>query len=113
MYENEVLSMITNLDNYLDREVAKRYQEQTLAQDWARIGKIIEELGEAINEMILWTGQNPRKGEHPAAYDKMIEELGDVVITAVLAIQHFTKSAFETRDLLEWKLRAIYCRAEL
>lgn len=82
---------ISAIDEWLDAYVCDLYKHQPMAQDWARISKVIEELGETISEMILFTGQNPRKTRDPNAKDRMLKELADVVCTGTLAIQHFTK----------------------
>jgi hypothetical protein len=82
-------------DQWLDEGVAAHYPP--LAQDWARVGKIAEEHGEAIAELIAWTGQNPRKGApDTSARDRLLVELADVALTAILAIQHFTKDTAQT-----------------
>lgn len=78
-------------DRWLDGAVADAYHDQPLAQDWARLVKVAEELGEAITEMISYTGQNPRKPQDPAARARLLAELADVCVTAVLCTQHLTK----------------------
>jgi hypothetical protein len=88
--------VIVAADLYLDGEVAEVYQQQPLAQDWARVGKVAEEMGEAITELISWTQQNPRKAPDPAAYQKLLKELADVVVTGTLATQHLTKDITAT-----------------
>lgn len=102
---------VAAIDEYLDSGASDKYRNQPLAQDWARVSKVIEELGEAISEMILYTGQNPRKGTVPEAREYMLNELGDVAFTAILAIQHFTKDADKTRDIIRGKGEAIAKRA--
>jgi hypothetical protein len=102
--------VIHHVDEWLDREVPAVYQEQPLAQDWARISKVIEELGETISAMIAYTGQNPRKPREPEADVRMIEELADTAMTAILAIQHFTKNTSTVRDILRRKQAYIYQR---
>lgn len=101
---------ITKIDNWLDSRVGVEYWNQPLAQDWARVSKIGEELGEAINELIKATGQNPRKGIDVDSWDKLRLELADVVFTGILAIQHFTKDSQLTRDILMHKLATIETR---
>ena len=95
---------IAQADRWLDGEVSHYYQIEPLAQDWARVSKIGEELGEAIAELILSTGQNPRKDCSEEAMDAasiaLLKELGDVAITAILAIQHFTKHTENTKAVL-------------
>lgn len=87
-------------DRWLDAEVSSPYQRQPLAQDWARVSKVVEEAGEAISALILHTGQNPRKPQVASSLE-MLEELGDVMITALLAVQHFTKDTLATSSVLE------------
>ena len=100
---------IRNIDEWLDENVGKEYQGQPLAQDWARISKVGEELGEAIQAFIGVTGQNPRKGRTHIT-EEVMNELADVVFTAILAIQHFTKDTAKTSDILRRKLTTIEAR---
>lgn len=83
--------IVTRVDQILDSLVSDKYQDQPLAQDWARVAKVTEEIGEAIAELILFTGQNPRKSQDSQAYERLLMELADTSMTAVYAIQHFTK----------------------
>lgn len=78
------------VDEWLDENTAQEYKEQPLAQDWARIGKVIEELGETITALIAYTGQNPRKGIYGTEWE-MLDEFADTLITCILGMQHFTK----------------------
>jgi NTP pyrophosphatase (non-canonical NTP hydrolase) len=101
---------IQYIDAWLDNGVGPLYQEQPLAQDWARISKIAEELGEAIQAFIGVTGQNPRKGiDH--IQEEVMNELADTAITAILAMQHFEKDTYRVRDLLRAKINKIENRA--
>jgi NTP pyrophosphatase (non-canonical NTP hydrolase) len=100
---------LANIDQWLDTKVSMEYKSQPLAQDWARIGKVIEELGEAIRAMVGYTGQNPRKGV-THSQQEMLDELADTAITAILAMLHFTKNAAEAKDLIQSKVRAIEWR---
>lgn len=128
---------IHDIDIWLDEGVGPLYQQQPFAQDWARVGKLAEELGEAMENMpasateqdykraaaisvalgkaiqalISFTGQNPRKPQRPEGFTEMLDELADTVITGILAIQHFTKDAQTTRDLVRGKLARIEQRA--
>lgn len=79
---------ITAIDEWLDTQVAEQYKEQPLAQDWARISKVVEELGEAIQAFIGFTGQNPRKG-YTHRLPEVVKELYDTAATALLAVRHF------------------------
>ena len=104
-----MLAELATVDQWLDNAVSQEYKDQPLAQDWARVSKVIEELGEAINELILMTGQNPRKertdGIHP-----LLGELSDVAITAILAMLHFTKSPEVVGGILMDKTQMIVRR---
>ena len=95
----EDLNGITAFDQYLDDKVSSMYKDQPLAQDWARISKVIEELGESIQAFIGCTGQNPRKG-FTNQYGDVTNELSDTLITCVLAIQHFTKNSVDTNHII-------------
>lgn len=91
---------VERVDQILDDNVSRIYKEQPLAQDWARVSKVIEEAGETINELILYTGQNPRKGEHPERYGHILMELADTALTSIYALQHFTKDIHVTEQVL-------------
>ena len=92
--------VIKKVDAHIDEATAQRYKDQPLAQDWARVAKVAEEAGEAVSELILWTGQSPRKGEHPESRAKLLAELADTVVAAMCAIQHFTKDLAVTQAIL-------------
>lgn len=92
--------IVGEVDEILDDNVSEIYQDMPLAQDWARVTKVGEELGEAINELILMTGQNPRKPRDPEAYNRLLMELADVAMTGVYAIQHFTKNVDITEQVM-------------
>jgi len=81
--------LVHDLSQWLDNNVSDQYKNQPLAQGWARIAKIQEELGETIAEFISWTGQNPRKPQDPNAYHRMMVELADTVMTGIYAMNHF------------------------
>jgi len=102
--------ILTYVDEWLDDKVYQDYKEQPLAQDWARVSKISEELGEAIQCLIGVTGQNPRKG-FTHTHEQLLQELADTAITAIFAIQHFTKQQSDTRQIIREKMNAIYRRA--
>jgi len=92
---------IRQADIWLDSTVSPIYQEQPLAQDWARVAKMTEEIGEAIAELIGFTGQNPRKPKtNNGEPDAMLLEIADAVITGILGIQHFTKDEWTTQMIL-------------
>ncbi|HWR85627.1 MAG TPA: MazG-like family protein, partial [Rhodoglobus sp.] len=74
------------LSRWIDAGNAHRDPE---AQLWGRVAKIAEEHGEAVAALIGMTGQNPRKGVTHGA-DQVIDELLDVAITALGAVEHLT-----------------------
>lgn len=86
------------MDNDLDGAVSDTYKDQPLAQDWARVAKVSEEVGEAIDALIGMTAQNPRKGQYGRLSD-LLTELADVALTGLYAMQHFTKNADVTLDI--------------
>jgi len=102
--------IIEFVNQWLDGNVAARYQTQPLAQDWARISKVQEELGEAVQAFIGFTGQNPHRGV-TNDLDDVLEELADTAITAIFAIQHFTGNSSQTKSLIRSKLEKVYQRA--
>jgi hypothetical protein len=95
--------IIQRLDDYLDSQVSQPYKDQPLAQDWARISKIGEEFGEVIDAFIGTTGQNPRKGVF-GSEDDVDNELVDVILTAILALQHRTKDIHTTALIIRERL---------
>lgn len=101
--------VIEQVDLWLDGAVSEHYKRQPLAQDWARISKVGEELGEAISAFIGLSGQNPRKGIY-ASYDDLANELADTALTAIFALQHFTKNTSTVKHILLSKQQAIYER---
>jgi NTP pyrophosphatase (non-canonical NTP hydrolase) len=101
---------IAEVDAWLDGGVSETYADQPLGQHWARVAKASEEVGEAIEKLIEWTGQNPRKPQRDEARGEMLDELADVAITAILAMQHFTKDADETLRLFDDRFEFLYRR---
>lgn len=103
-------TIIRDVDTWLDAEVSPGYQGQPLAQDWARVTKVAEEVGEAIDALIGCTGQNPRKGHYGSAED-LLGELADVAVTGMFAIQHFTKDERRTFAVVMASLEKAAARA--
>jgi len=79
---------------------------QSEVDDICRILKIAEEGGEAAQAYIGWIGQNPRKGKTHTR-EEVLDELADVAITAICAIQHFTLSASRTEGIVRRKMDKI------
>lgn len=102
----QILIELAQVDAWLDDSVSPAYKAQPLAQDWARLSKIGEELGEAIDAFILHTGQNPRKPQADAM-DEVLGELADVACTAILAMLHFTKDESKAGAVLVDKVQSI------
>ena len=111
MLHSNALEGIRISDIWLDEKVSNEYQLQPLAQHWARVSKITEECGEAIDALIRSTGQNPRKPHDVSARHDMLSELADTALTAILAIQHFTKDTAETDGYIKASLIKIVGRA--
>ena len=93
-------NIVETVDYLLDKNTGQDYKEQPLAQDWARVSKRMEEKGESIAELILATGQNPRKPKEMAAYKRLLDELADEALSPLYAIQHFTKDIDHTERVL-------------
>jgi len=110
-YLEELRDLVEWMDDDLDGNVAEGYKTQPSAQHWARVAKIIEEAGEACDALIGVTGQNPRKGFY-GDWDHLYDELCDVALTGIYALQHFTKSADETTDRLIERARYHHRRRE-
>lgn len=91
--------IVTSVDGWLDDYAPAHYRDNPLAQDWARLAKLMEESGEAVDKFIGITGNNPRKGVH-GTEEEFLGELADVAATAILAIQHFTKEWARTEEVL-------------
>lgn len=81
-------------------------------EDSMRVLKLVEEAGEAAAAYIGMVGQNPRKGVTHSQYD-LLAELADVAVTALCAMQHFTRDAAATRGMLAAKVNGIIARAEI
>lgn len=101
---DELFGIVEWMDADLDAAVADQYKEQPLAQDWARVTKAGEEVGEAIDALIGVTGQNPRKGVY-GEHSDLLDELADVALAGLYAIQHFTKDRNQTSDVLMARAR--------
>jgi len=79
-------------------------------EDAMRVLKLLEEAGEAAAALIGVQGQNPRKGV-THTQDDLLNELADVAITALCAMQHFTQDEAVTRAHLASKVDGIIKRS--
>ena len=100
----ELCELVEWVDGYLDDHVSPQYKNQPLAQDWARVAKVTEEAGEAIDALIGLSGQNPRKGVY-GDYNHLYDELCDVALTGLYALCHFTKDSDEACARLLFRAR--------
>lgn len=82
------------------------------AATWARLAKVTEEAGEVVAAHIGATGQNPRKGITHRTEDVQ-EELLDVALTALAALEHLRGHDHRSIELLEDKLGRTLQRAGL
>lgn len=97
------------LSRWIDASNAHRDPE---AQDWSRIAKVGEEHGEVIAAYIGAIGQNPRKGV-THRLDDVIDELLDVAVTALAAVEHLRDHRGDALTLLDGKIRMVAARAGL
>jgi NTP pyrophosphatase (non-canonical NTP hydrolase) len=81
-------------------------------EDSMRVLKLVEEAGEAAAAYIGMVGQNPRKGV-THTMDDLLNELADVALTALCAMQHFTQDTAVTRGVLASKVAAIMARSDI
>jgi len=95
------------LSEWIDRGNAHKDAEAVL---WGRIAKIGEEHGEAVAALIGFTGQNPRKG-YTHSRDDVIEELLDVAVTALGAVEHLRGHDGRALAELDDKIRRVHDRA--
>lgn len=77
---------------------------------WGRLAKVSEECGEVIAAFIAYTGQNPRKPKREDAWVEVVEELLDVAVTALAAVEHMTGNEGRSLDLLEGKINKVAAR---
>jgi hypothetical protein len=95
------------LSEWIDAGNAHRNPE---AVTWGRIAKIAEEHGEVVAAFIGATGQNPRKGITHAPSD-VVDELLDVAVTALGAIEHLNGHDGSALRLLNRKIITVATRA--
>lgn len=95
------------LSRWIDAGNAHRDPE---AVTWGRLSKITEEAGEVIAAYIGYTGQNPRKGHTHKRID-VIDELLDVAVTALGAVEHMGGHTGQALDALFDKINAVAKRA--
>jgi hypothetical protein len=100
---------IAALSEWIDAGNAHRDPEAIL---WGRVAKVTEEAGEATAALIGATGQNPRKGTTHDMLD-VVQELLDVAVTALAAVEHVCGNTGVAMDLLDTKVQNVVERAGL
>lgn len=99
------------LSEWIDRHNAHKPEQQQL---WERTAKVGEEFGEVVAEMILLTNQNPRKpapdDEHEVR-NRVIDELLDVAVTALGAVEHMIDNTGSSLAMLRFKIHLVHERA--
>lgn len=97
------------LSEWIDAGNAHRDPE---AVTWGRLAKVAEEGGEVVAAYIGATGQNPRKGQTHVIHD-VVDELMDVAITALGAVEHLTGHEGTALAILDARIVAVASRAGL
>lgn len=98
---------LVGLSRWIDRGNAHRDPE---AIAWGRVAKIGEEFGEVMEAFIGYTGQNPRKGVTHTVFN-VVDELLDVAVTALGAVEHLRDHDGQALRLLDEKIAAVATRA--
>lgn len=104
-----MLIELSQVERWLYDTAPQEYKDQPTALGWARIAKITEEAGEAVDAYIRFTGGNPRK-ERTTDMRPVLDELADVAITAIVAILHFTQSESAAGTVLVDRVQVIMRR---
>ena len=100
---------VADLSAWIDGHNAGRDPE---AATWSRLAKITEEAGEVVAAYIGATGQNPRKGVTHTMAD-VEDELLDVALTALAALDHLRGHDARSVELLAGKIDRTATRAGL
>jgi hypothetical protein len=109
MRGNTTAERLAVLSKWIDDSNHDRDPE---AVTWGRLAKVSEECGEVIAAFIGATGQNPRKGITHTGED-VVEELLDVALTALCAVEHLTNSGAESMRMFDDKVHRVCARAGL
>lgn len=103
----DLFADVRDITAWLDRSNPDNPHEDSM-----RVLKLVEEAGEAAAAYIGMVGQNPRKGVTHTR-EQFLAELADVALTALCAMQHFTRDADETCAVLAGKVAGIIARADI
>jgi NTP pyrophosphatase (non-canonical NTP hydrolase) len=79
---------------------------------WRRCSKVAEEVGEAFDALGGMIGENPRKGVTHTR-DELINELLDVALAALGAVEHLTGNEGASTHLLDRRVSQVTDRAGL
>jgi len=93
---DQLMHVIETVDAHLDEAAPQWAKDCPEANMARRVGKAQLEGAEAMEELSLLTGENPRKGQDFTAGERMLAELGDTAVAALLGIQSQTKDIART-----------------
>lgn len=98
-------AQLAELSTWIDRAVPGTEAERL----WGRAAKVAEEYGEVVAAIIGYLGQNPRKGQ-TNGLEKVVDELLDVAVTALGAVESIRGNDGSALDLLGVKVGAVHAR---
>lgn len=98
---------LVGLSEWINAGNAHRHSESIL---WSRVLKVTEEAGEVYAALSGAIGENPRKGVTHTMTD-VVDELLDVAIAALAAVEHIREHDGKSLDLLVQKIEATHARA--
>ena len=85
----------------------KAWQERGPRTDQDHLLKVMEETGEVAEAFSRYRGTNPFKGPATGHMVPVVQELADVVCTALVAIVHL---GFDPNDVLEQQMTKVKTR---
>ena len=97
---------LRRLSQWIDDGNSERDAEALMLH---RIIKVTEEAGEVVSALIGYLGANPRKGVTHVRQD-VIDELLDVAVTALGAVEHLTGNEGRSIDALFDKIERVAAR---
>lgn len=109
--EKSTVDKLIELSRWVD-DAPENAHRNPEALTWHRTAKVAEESGEVIEAMIGYTGGNPRKGHSKVALH-VIEELLDVAVAALGAVEHLREHDGRSMVLLAEKIHRVHARAGL
>jgi len=97
------------LSDYLDSFLYERGYCNRRYLMYARTAKLAEEVGEVMQAVIGWTGDNPRKGISHTDAD-IVNELCDVILTAMCALHSAVGDERAEAELINTHIAIVYGR---